>query len=274
MEKIKKYIGLYPFLIYMTCFYLYGLYYVLMSSFGFFGIEKSEFTLDNYRKVFTTPDFYSSLVYTVKLNLFAAVFSLIISIIILYLIFLGNRRVERFNTYFSKILELPIYISYLIATYGIFILSIHYFPNLVNDDYGVGIILTFVWKTTPFIIMMAIPVLLEIDNKWRKLGTIFGMKDLKFYTKIVLPMLFPTLIMSFFIILAYFFSAFETPYILGKTYPQTLSVYIFELYSTRGIGSRGVVMVLNIILSLFTLSIGGVIYLIMYKLIGEKDRRW
>lgn len=292
MEKIKKYLGLYPFLFYMLFFYLYGLYYVVMTSFGFFGVEESRFTLENYKKVFENKEFYSSLFYTLKLNIFSAVISLLIAIFILYIIFLGNRYNKKINYIFSKILEIPIYISYLIGTYGVFILlsrggvissffqkigiikTSHDFPILVNDDYGVGIILTFIWKSVPFIVMMVLPILLKIENKWKKLSAIYGMEDLKFYLKIVLPLILPALMMTFFIILAYFFSAFETPYILGKTYPQTLSVYIFELYSKRGLDSRGVVMVLNIILSVFTLLIGGIVYLIMKKIIKESDRGW
>lgn len=292
MEKIRKIIKILPFLIYMSLFFLYGIYYVVMTSFGYNRIiGKNGFTLEYYRELILSREFLENLRYTVKINFFTGVVSLLLAVVFLYLIHI-NRNSKYLGKVFKKILEFPVGVSYLTGAYALVLLlsrggvigsylvklgvieSIREFPILINDNYGVGIILGYIWKVVPFMVMMCIPMMVDIERKWRDLGILYNLTDYKFFKKIIFPMILPTLSLSFFLVLAYLFSAFETSYILGVTYPRTLSVQMYELYREGDIELRGKVMAINVIVTLIALTISFISYLTMKYLMKFKEREW
>lgn len=263
-----------------------------MTSFGYNRIiGKNGFTLEYYRELILSREFLENLRYTVKINFFTGVISLLLAVVFLYLIHI-NRNSKYLGKAFKKILEFPVGVSYLTGAYALVLLlsrggvigsylvkfgvieSIREFPILINDNYGVGIILGYIWKVVPFMVMMCIPMLVDIERKWRDLGTLYNLTDYKFFKKIIFPMLLPTLSLSFFLVLAYLFSAFETSYILGVTYPRTLSVQMYELYSEGDIELRGKVMAINVIVTLIALTISFISYLTMKYLMKFKEREW
>lgn len=263
-----------------------------MTSFGYNRIiGKNGFTLEYYRELILSREFLENLRYTVKINFFTGVISLLLTVVFLYLIHI-NRNSKYLGKAFKKILEFPVGVSYLTGAYALVLLlsrggvigsylvkfgvieSIREFPILINDNYGVGIILGYIWKVVPFMVMMCIPMLVDIERKWRDLGTLYNLTDYNFFKKIIFPMILPTLSLSFFLVLAYLFSAFETSYILGVTYPRTLAVQMYELYREGDIELRGKVMAINVIVTLIALTISFISYLTMKYLMKFKEREW
>lgn len=292
MEKIRKIVKILPFLIYISLFFLYGIYYVIMTSFGYNRIiGESSFTLEYYKTLMFSKEFLENLKYTIKINLLTGGISLFLTIALLYLIYI-NRNSKYFKNIFKKILEFPVGISYLTGAYALVLLlsrggilgrnlvkvgiieSIRDFPILINDSYGIGIILGYIWKVVPFMTMMCIPIMADIEKRWRDLGVLYNLNDYNFFKKIVFPMIMPNLALSFFLVLAYLFSAFETPYILGVTYPRTLSVQMYELYREGDVELRGQVMAINVIVTLIALIISFTSYLILKYLTKFKEREW
>lgn len=291
LGKSRKLIYLFPFIVYMSIFFLYGIYYGVMNSFGFNRIiGESGFTLEYYSRVFEDESFVRALLFTTKISVVSASISLILSVGLLFLIYI-NMKNKYFNfKLFQKIVESPLLIPYIIAAYAILIFfmqsgilskflinlgvieSYKEFPILTNDKTGIGIIFTYVWKTIPFIVMMTTPIIVKIKNRWEPLARVYNLRDIDFFIRIILPLIFPTLLVSFFIILAYFFTAFETPYILGVTYPKSIAVYVFELYSTGKLEDRGIIMCINICITVISLSVGGVVYYLT-KLFTKVDER-
>lgn len=292
MEKIRKIVKILPFLMYTSLFFLYGIYYVIMTSFGYNRIiGESGFTLEYYKALIFSKEFLENLKYTIKINLLTGGISLFLTIALLYLIYI-NRNSKYLRGVLKKVLEFPVGISYLTGAYALVLLlsrggvlgryllkfgaidSIKDFPILINDSYGIGIILGYIWKIVPFMIMMCIPIMIDIERRWKDLGALYNLNDYKFFKKIIFPMIMPNLALSFFLVLAYLFSAFETPYILGVTYPRTLSVQIYELYREGDIELRGQVMAINVIVTLIALIISFISYLIMKYLTKFKEREW
>ncbi|MGX6590596.1 ABC transporter permease [Cetobacterium ceti] len=291
MEKYKKLVYTIPFIGFMCMFFLYGLYYGVSNSFGYKKIVgKSGFTLEYYKKVLESRGFYESLFFTSKIAIISGIIAVLISIFVMYIFYLNLKYKYVKSQLFQRVIESPLLVPYLIGAYIILIffmqsgiLSLFLekigiidnyksFPIITNDKFGVGIIITYVWKTVPFILMMGIPVIKRINTRWDSLGKIFNLSDFQFFKKILLPLLFPTLTISFFIILAYFFASFETPYILGVTYPESLAVYVFNIYSRGKLEDRSIVMVINIFISLISLGTGVIVYLI-FKFFKKYDEK-
>lgn len=293
MERIKKFIYIIPFLLYISFFFLYGLYYVLMTSLGYNRIlTKSYFTLDYYRDILSSKEFYNSLIYTVKINTISSFLAFILTIVVVFLVFLSKRKGYFYTKFFQKVIEAPVFVPYLVSAYGILLLlmrrgiinnfllkigmisSVNQFPILTNDHNGVGIILTYVWKALPFMTMMSLPTVFRIDRKWDSLGKLYNLNNITFFRKIVFPLIFPTLSISFFIVLTYLFAAFETPYILGVTHPRVLSVLVFDIYTKGNLGLRGKIMVMNILISSISLLFGGIMCSALKFFTKFQEREW
>ena len=293
MERIKKFIYIIPFLLYISFFFLYGLYYVLMTSLGYNRIlTKSYFTLDYYRDILSSKEFYNSLIYTVKINTISSFLAFILTIVVVFLVFLSKRKGYFYTKFFQKVIEAPVFVPYLVSAYGILLLlmrrgiinnfllkigmisSVNQFPILTNNHNGVGIILTYVWKALPFMTMMSLPTVFRIDRKWDSLGKLYNLNNITFFRKIVFPLIFPTLSISFFIVLTYLFAAFETPYILGVTHPRVLSVLVFDTYTKGNLGLRGKIMVMNILISSISLLFGGIMCLALKFFTKFQEREW
>ncbi|MGL5427000.1 MAG: ABC transporter permease, partial [Cetobacterium sp.] len=267
-------------------------YYVFMTSIGFNRILRpSCFTLNFYREILSSKEVYESFIYTVKINTISAFISITLTVVLLFLIFLGKRKNYAHIKLFQKFVESPTFIPYLVSAYGILlmfmkngilhnlfvkfgILSSNQFPILTNEKYGISIILTYIWKTLPFMTMMTLPIMFRVEKKWDSLGKIYNLSSLDFFKKIVLPLILPNLGVSFFIVLSYLFASFETPYILGVTYPRVLSVLVFDMYAKGSLDFRGKIMVLNILISCLSLIFAGAIYFIFKYFTKFEDREW
>ena len=105
------------------------------------------------------------------------------------------------------------------------------FPLLINDTWGVGIILTYVWKEVPFITLMILAVLRQSGNALLDVGRTLKASPWQRFRYITLPTIFPAVGAASLIVFAYTFGAFEVPFLLGRTYPMTLPVWAYKNYS-------------------------------------------
>ena len=293
MEKIKRYIYIAPAVIFIGVFFLYGFFQGFLQSFGLYRIVgESSFTLDYYMETIKSKSFWDSLLFTSRMAVVSSTVSLLISVGIIYIIYINMERKFVKEERFQKIVESPLLVPYLIASYLILILFMQSgtisklmvalgiiedyskFPILTNDRRGIGIMIAYIWKTTPFIVMMAIPVLKRVKSKWDSLAHIFNVGKTRFFFEVALPLMGPSLLMSFFIILAYIFTAFEVPYMLGVTYPKALAVGAYEIYSRGSLDDRPSLMVINMIISFISLGSGVLVYIINKVFVGKNKGAW
>ena len=101
------------------------------------------------------------------------------------------------------------------------------FPELVQDAGGVGIVLAQVLLTFPFLTLLFQAIYQEsrLDD-YRQLTQTLGASAAQFRWRVALPVLLrraaPTLLLSGIATLG----AYDVPLLLGRPYPQMLSVYI------------------------------------------------
>ena len=104
------------------------------------------------------------------------------------------------------------------------------FPILFKDPFGWGIILTYVWKEIPFVILMLLPVYEQLSHSQRELVYTLGGKEGAVFRYVEWPYVFPVLLETFFIIFSFVLSAYEVPALLGTTYPKMLSVLSYDWF--------------------------------------------
>lgn len=270
----RKLYRLFPAVLFVGVFFVYAILYSLWQSIGLNPIiGESQFTLSYYQQIFQS-DFINSFVYTVYIALVSSLLAFCFAVVILFFLslFINSVWIE----YIFHIIRFPILVPYLIASYMIFILLMDNgalekllflltrqrisFSEIINDKEGRGIIITYLWKTTPFFIMMAFPILKRISGTWNELVYLFNLTKLQFFLKIALPLMLPSLMMSSFIVITYIFSAFEVPYILGTLTPKTLPIFVYNIYAQGDLEQRPYLMAINIILTFFSISISFLMY--------------
>ena len=207
--------------------------------------DMGSLTFEHFVNVLYDPDFLHSLMLTLYISAtstaVAAVLSIVMALILVTLS--GKYRFVHF------IFQIPLTVPHLvIAVAVVFMLSptgffsrlfIKFglidssgaFPLLINDRWGIGIMLTYVWKEIPFITLMILSVLHRKGVELLEVGRTLKAGPWQRFRYITLPTISPSLGAACLIVFAYTFGAFEVPFLLGQTYPMMLPVWAYKNYS-------------------------------------------
>lgn len=235
-----------PALAVVTALFGGGLVLGLIQSLGWLpAAGMQSVTLAHFANVLTDPDFLNSLGLTVYVALTSTAIAAGLSILTaFYLISLSEK-----NRLVHFIFQIPLTTPHLvIAVAMVFLLapagflsrvvvklglidSSAAFPLLINDRWGIGIILTYVWKEIPFITLMILSVLRRSGAELLAVGRTLKANRWQRFRYITLPTIFPALGAACLIVFAYTFGAFEVPFLLGRTYPMMLPVWAYKNYS-------------------------------------------
>ncbi|MCB2311110.1 ABC transporter permease subunit [Clostridium tagluense] len=289
-QKSRPYILILPSLIIICTLFIGGLILGLLQSLGLMDVGgNSYFTINAYKQLILSKDFMDSLALTLKVALVSSILSGILAIIIIRLLFILGENKK--TTIFRKLFQVPMLVPHVTAAYLIMLLlmksgwlsSIAYsvgitksmdaFPSVVNDSNSLGIILTYIWKETPFIMLMIFPIISRTKDSWLEIAQVFGARRQEFFKEVILPLIIQTWLSSVIIVFAFTFSDFEVPYLLGITYPKFISVYSYNMYYNGQLSDRPLALAANFILAIITAMLG----LIAYKLAKQgdtKEARW
>jgi len=223
-----------------------GLGLGLMQGLGYLpAAGMKSLSIQHFANVLGDPDFLPSLMLTLYIALTSTVIAAVLSIFMaIFLLSLSEK-----NRLLHFIFQIPLTVPHLvIAVAMVFMLaptgllsrmvvkvglidSSAAFPLLVNDPWGIGIILTYVWKEIPFITLMILSVMRRSGVELLEVGRTLKAGRWQRFRYITLPTIFPSLGAACLIVFAYTFGAFEVPFLLGRTYPMMLPVWAYKNYS-------------------------------------------
>ncbi|PSU34279.1 ABC transporter permease [Photobacterium lutimaris] len=104
--------------------------------------------------------------------------------------------------------------------------------NLIQDNYGIGLMLALAIKETPFLLIMSIPILKQLDvAQLSAMSASLGYSKSESWRKVILPQWLPKLRLSLFAVAAYGLSVVDIALILGPTRPSTLSVLVWQWFN-------------------------------------------
>ncbi|GAA3971261.1 ABC transporter permease subunit [Hymenobacter antarcticus] len=219
---------------------LAGLGYALLGSLGLAGPLAAGFTGRYWRALGSD----SGLPYAALYSVWCAVASVSISVALALLLVLRAQPTLR-RPAFSSLLYVPLLMPALVVGFYLFQLlsragwlsrisfqlgltsNLAAFPELVQDGAGVGIILAHVLLSFPFLTLLFQAIYQETRlDEYRQLTLTLGASVGQFRRRVAVPLLLrraaPTLLLSFIATLG----AYDIPLLLGRPYPQMLSVYI------------------------------------------------
>jgi len=230
----------------LAVLYLGALAIAGLQSFGYaplYGINKFP-TLEYYRQLFQTPDFWWSLFYTFY---YAVVPTVTAAALGTYLALCLHRRFQG-KKLFQLVYKLPLMVPYLVgiglasvlfsgggifarAAYALgLIRSTGDFPRLLKTHAGWGIMWVYVWKQTPFMAMVIFSVLLGIGRDTEEAALMLGANRRQVFWNVTLPQIMPGIVSASLIVFAFNFGSFEAPILLGAGYPNTLPVEAWRAF--------------------------------------------
>ncbi|MFK4764602.1 ABC transporter permease [Desulfobaculum sp. SPO524] len=128
------------------------------------------------------------------------------------------------------------------------------FPSLMYDATGTGMILAYVFKSTPFVIILAMAMLRRLEPQLVETATMLGAGEVTVFWRLVLPRITSALNTAFIILFLYAFGAFDIPFLLSGSSPGMLSIEVFNLYFRRDLANRPTAMAILVCMFLFSLA--------------------
>lgn len=238
---MEKKLGIGIFVVLTTLPLLAGLCYSLFYSLGMVGILGKGFTLQNWVSLFTEGGGLLSLLYSLYLTLTSLV--LILALALLFAWWQGGKT----RPWFYKTLFLPLTMPPLITAFlWYYLLSpsgflsricysiglssgIESFPRMVNDSFGIGILVCHVFLVFPlFTILFIHQANKERVAELQQMALTLGSTKLQFFVRVFVPLLLKRSSLLVILYTIFLLGTYEVPIIMGQSSPRTLSVFITE----------------------------------------------
>lgn len=239
-----------------------------------------------YRDLLSDTFFLKSLAYSLYVGFASALLSVTIGTVVAYFIWRLPPRLRGHTIAYKIPLVLPhIAVAFIIVLVfsrtGIIssllfqlkmIGSEREFPRILYSGNGAGLIIAYVYKEVPFVVLMTLSVLQRLDARLFTTARVLGASRIRTFHTVVLPFIGPAVSSTFIILFLYGFGAFDIPFILGESDPQMLPVYVYSLYFQRNLELRPYAMAaLTIVFAVSFLFI--IAYAKLVARISEETRR-
>ncbi len=208
--------------------------------------------LDAYKALLFLPWFWDSFFFSVKVAGVSAFFSVAAGTLLAYEIWKLPDNLKAAAIVYKIPLILPhIAAAFVVlifwsrsgilasAAHGLgLITSMDQFPNLLYSGQGLGMILAYSLKGTPFAMILVMAQLSRFDVRQVQTAAMLGASRPKIFFKIVLPRLLPAVHTGFIILFLYGFGAFDIPYVLSESRPGMLSIHVYDLFFRHDLSRR------------------------------------
>jgi len=277
LERLRIPLMLGPALALLIVLYVGSLVFAFLQSLGYapvYGINTFP-TLRYYQEMVSTPGFWLSVFYTFYYALVPTVVGLGLSV---YLALVLRRRFPA-KGLFQYVYKLPLMIPYLVgisltillfSNGGIIARLLHavgiignpaQFPRLLYDHNGIGIMVVYIWKQVPFMTLIIYSVLLGLGPESEEASATLGASRWQTLWYVTVPQIMPGIITGTAIVFAFNFGSFETPFLLGGGFPNTLPVEAWRAFDDADYSRRLYAMAIITFISLIS---GGLLYLYIY----------
>ena len=217
-----------------------GLYRAVTESLVMTGTEP---VFSNYQRLWQDQSFLSGLGMSLWVAFISTIIAMVIGLCFTRAMFRLFKRDE-----WKLIAWFPMLIPHFVAAYIVFLFfapsgwfsSLAYqigwinnmsqFPIFVNDPYYIGVILTYIWKEIPFVVLMLLPIYQEIDFRFEEVSRTLGGNGWSVFKSVELPWIWPISLEIFLILFVFVLGAFEVPALLGVTFPKMVPVLAYDWF--------------------------------------------
>ncbi|ANQ21315.1 thiamine ABC transporter permease [Vibrio natriegens] len=227
-----------------------GLLGVVVSALGYVPpIGLSQFSLNGFAAVFDWQGVWTS----IGLTLYSAIFSSYLACILTFAILQSawnSRFWRKIEVFLSPLLAMPhvafaIGFAFLFAPTGLGVrVATQFFgfdPNaqtvddlalLIKDPHALGLIIMLAIKETPFLLLMSIPILQQLNvDKIEKVSHSMGYSTTQTWWKCIFPQWLAKLRFPMLAVIAYSLSVVDIALIIGPTNPPTFAVLVWQWFN-------------------------------------------
>ena len=193
--------------------------------------------------------------------------------VVLSLVYAGTSRTDRLA---RALMTVPLAFPYLVAaTVGLLVLSQSgmlgrlfmwtglittsaQMPELVADRFGIGVILTLVWKEAPFLLLINAAVLSGHGGGYQEVARTHGASRWQVLQRITWPLLWRGLSPALVAVGVFSFGSYETMVLLAPSNPLALPLLTAERYVDPSLARRNdafVLALLGMVIGLIAVAI-------------------
>lgn len=250
---LKLVLGLSPLVLPFLVLFCGGVFLTLCQSLGVFTpLPFQGGALDAYAALLSRPDFFVSFAFSLGVAAGSAFLAVAAGAFLAYRVWQLPGHLAPFALVYKIPLILPhIAVAFLVLLFwsrsGLLSSAAHSlgaidamqeFPNVLYSGWGLGMILAYTLKGTPFAVLLALAQLSRFDRRQVQTAAMLGASGTRIFFTLVLPRLAPALHTVFIILFLYGFGAFDIPYILGESRPGMLSIRVYDLYFKHDLARR------------------------------------
>jgi putative spermidine/putrescine transport system permease protein len=237
-KTLIDWLGVSPFILFSLMFLIAPTLYLVT---GAFMNANGEFTFENIAGLFT-PKILASYSISLKISLASAFGGSLIGFFLAWAVVLGGvpawirSAILTFSGVASNFAGVPLAFAFL-ATLG----RTGLVTLLLRDLFGInlyatgfnllsflGLTITYMYFQIPLMVLIITPALDGLKKEWREAAEILGANSFQYWTRVVLPILFPSILGTFLLLFANAFGAIATAYSLTGS---TFNIVPIQLYA-------------------------------------------
>lgn len=267
VKKDAVVLKLLPLLVPFVLLFAGGSIFALLQSVGILSpVPYRGGFFDAYAKLLSNRWFYQSFGFSLYVSLVSTSLSVAAGTGLAYMIWRQPLSAQRYAIIYKIPLILPhIAIAFIVLVlfsksgmisavlYHIGIINEQAdFPSILYGGNGLGIIIAYIFKEVPFVILMVSGILKRFDIRHIYTARMLGASRITVFFRIIVPFLLPVINSTFIILFLYSFGAFNIPFILSESRPEMLAVYVYNLYFKRDLVNRPYAMAVLVIMLFFS----------------------
>ena len=234
-------IAVIPFLAIVLLYEILPLISMILSSFGSETNAKVSFCFDNYKNIFTTFAYQQAIINSLKITIVSTLFGILIAFIGARAAFISHGKTRNVFVAIlnmtSNFAGVPLAFAYMIilGTSGI-IVQLAKATNFValsnfNLYSSAGLTLMYIYFQIPLSTLLLIPAFSVIRKEWQEANLLLGGSGGRFWFKVGIPMLIPSIFGTINVLFANALAAYATAYALLMYNYLLLPVKISSMFT-------------------------------------------
>lgn len=258
-----------PIILWQILFFIGPLIFLIAMS--FFVVKNyrmvETFDLSAWNRILTRDYFWSSYLYTFGMASLATVIATLLAFPASYaLAFKVSENVRRWAIFF---LIVPFFTSYLVRTFSWYVILAE--SGVVNAMLGyiglgpytmlntwVGTMVGFMTLVLPLLVLLQTLSLSQIDNNLIEAAHNLGCGRIRTIFSVIIPMAKVGLVVGALFCFILSFGDFISPYYLGGSTPQTLSILIIDTTKSGQQWPRAAVVAITMMTTLFVIAFSSI----------------
>ncbi len=273
----RKSAGILPLLFFCAAFEVLP---IILLVGGSFESDAGGITIQNYLTVVKNPLYISSFRYSLEISFLTALIGTSLGSLLGYLIYTASDWARNLLISLSSVTAnfagVPLAFAFTVTLGANGLVTVFLLKTMGLDIYGSGLTLyslsglsiVYSYFQLPLMVLLVIPAFRTLQPSWAEAAANLGASRTQYWLRVGLPILFPTIAASFFLLVANALGAYATAYGLSYTL-NLITIQIGFLISGETILEPALADALATILLLLM-----AIMIIAYQLLAHRAEKW